>query len=361
MAASCLEPYTLPPTVDKRLLVVDGFINSLSGLAKVKLSRSQPLDAIFPYPAERFASVFVESENNQRFQLPETQSGIYETVRSDLQVGLSYRLHITTAAGDQFVSDLVELKQAPVLKDVFWVRDGDGITIRVDAEDETGATRYYQWVYTETWEYDSDSNANFILKGGGVVVMTPAERINICYSTDASSKVLISTTSDQTHDVVNDFALVHIPRGSRKLSRTYSILVEQRALDDQAYNYWLQLQRSTENLGGLFDPPPTEVTGNVRPTKSGGPVALGYFNGGGVEQKRIYIRFNELPQEFQYVKRLPCMVDTVSVLGYPQGSPFMSAMPPTRAFVQEPNHPRDICMDCRLHGGTTKKPDFWAF
>jgi hypothetical protein len=174
--------------------------------------------------------------------------------------------------------------------------------------------------------------------------------------------VLISTTSDQSQDVINDFPLTYIPAGSRKLSRIYSILVQQRALDEQSYQYWSQLQRTNENLGGLFDPLPSQVTGNIHSASPGGPVALGYFSGGGVQEKRIYIRFRDLHNELQYVKRRPCMTDTLSsIIGFPDGTPLTNNMPLTMAFQPDGNLPWTICMDCRLDGGTTKRPSFWPF
>ena len=362
VALACLDPYSPPTMRDLRLLVVDGFLNSQTGLARVKLARSQPLESELPYPIEYNAAVFVEGEAGLRFLLPHAGQGIYQAFRSDLQVGSRYRLLITTQEGQSYESDFVELRQSPSLGDVFWTMDGEGITIRVDAQDPSGNTRYYQWIYEETWQYDADRPGFWIIKGGRPQYRTAEERVDICYSTKASSKVLISTSSDQSSDVINDFPLTYIPAGSRKLSRTYSILVQQRALDAQSYQYWSQLQRTTENLGGLFDPLPSQVNGNLHSTIAGGPVVLGYFSGGGVQEKRIYINFRDLPEELQFVKRRPCMTDTLSsIAGFPEGSPLTNNMPLTMAFTSDPTLPWAICMDCRYDGGTTKRPSFWPF
>src|SRR3954471_22974151 len=91
---ACLEPYSPPSTKDLQLLVVDGFLNSGSGLARVKLSRSLPLDATTSYPAERSASVVIESESGTQFFLPPTAPGNYEAHRNDLHVGEAYKLLI---------------------------------------------------------------------------------------------------------------------------------------------------------------------------------------------------------------------------------------------------------------------------
>lgn len=346
---------------DINLLVVDGFLNSKSGVARVKLSRTLPLDATRDYPAEPGAQVQVENENGIRFTLPENFPGIYQTVRNDLAIGSSYRLLLTTRSGEEYASDFVQMKQSPELEDVFWVAEDGGITIKLDTRDPSGSTKYYQWLYTETWEYDADRASGFYVQGGQAIPRRADERIHICYTTVGSSKVLISTTSDQSGDVINDYPLVHIPRGSKKISRAYSILVQQRALDESSYNYWLQLQRTNENLGGLFDPLPARVTGNIRATNSRSLV-LGYFSGGGVEEKRIYIRHTDLPAELRFVTRRPCPVDSLphsSVQRLANGTalvgPYGSPLPVGYTFAAP------SCLDCRSEGGTLTKPSFWPF
>src|SRR5678815_2443580 len=96
VAASCLEPYPAPPGSENlNLLVVDGFLNSTSGLAQVKLTRSLPLNVEYGYPLEGGASVEVEDENGGTISLPETSPGIYSAISGSLQVGKRYRLKVT--------------------------------------------------------------------------------------------------------------------------------------------------------------------------------------------------------------------------------------------------------------------------
>lgn len=359
----CIDPY--PPPVSKGdvgFLVVDGFLNSGSGLASVKLSRALPLEATTPYPTVEHALVQVERDNGSVFSLVESSPGRYEAVRPDLHIGSAYRLLVRTTDGKDFESDFVVLKQSPQLEDVSWTRDGDGITIHVDSRDPSGSTRYYQWVYTETWEYDADRQSGFYVRNGLAVPRHSSEQIYICYFTVESSKVLISTTSDQSVDFINDYPLVHIPIGSKKLSRHYRIQVQQRALDESSYNYWLQLQRTTESLGGLFDPLPARVTGNIRAKNDPGQTVLGYFSGGGVQEKQLYIDHYDLPLELRTINRKFCGVDSILLAGLrnyldgdaligPYGSPLVIGYTVTTP----------TCMDCRSEGGVLTKPANWPF
>jgi len=360
----CIDPY--PPPLSKgevNFLVVDGFLNSGNGVARVKLSRALPLESSARYPTEQKAVVQVEGDNGVIFSLPEVSAGTYQAVRSDLTIGSRYRLLIRTADLKTFESDFVTLKQSPELGDVTWVVEGDGITILVDARDASGSTRYYQWLYTETWEYDADKYSGYYIRNGSAIQRQPHEQIYVCYSSGESSKVLISTTRDQSGDVINDFPLVHIPVGSKKISRNYSINVQQRALDESSYSYWLQLQQTTEELGGLFDPLPGRVTGNIRATNGSKEVVLGYFNGGGVQEKRIYINHYALPRELRVVRRKFCPVDSIP-------NAQLRTLANGTAVIEPYGPPPGIegytitgatCLDCRSEGGTVTKPSFWPF
>src|SRR6185503_592525 len=74
-ALGCLDPYTPPGVRDVNLLVVDGFLNSSTGLARVKLTRSLTHDSQLSYPIEQGAEVIVESDEGVSFAIPEVVPG----------------------------------------------------------------------------------------------------------------------------------------------------------------------------------------------------------------------------------------------------------------------------------------------
>ena len=43
----------------------------------------------------------------------------------------------------------------------------------------------------------------------------------------------------------------------------FSTLVRQYPLDQEAYNYWLTVQKNSQSLGGLFDLQPSQIRGNI--------------------------------------------------------------------------------------------------
>lgn len=142
----------------------------------------------------------------------------------------------------------------------------------------------------------------------------------------------------------------------------YSILVKQRALTKEAYTYYDKLKKTTENLGGLFDPQPGQVTGNIKNLSNPGEVVLGYFSGGSEVSERIFIKVNELPLNIRhYQQEGNCYQDTVLVeqlVGLSGGYNLINGVYEQITLVGY-TFSSQGCTDCRKMGGTLTKPDFW--
>jgi Domain of unknown function (DUF4249) len=363
LAISCLDPYEIPDTYSgKAYLVVDGFINAGNKTAEVKLSKSVPLNEPTNGTPMIFCDVSVEGANGKMFQLNESTPGVYSAANLDISNGEVYKLRIRTGEGE-YLSDDVELKKAPLLDSITWKGTLDGVTIYINAHDVSGSTDFYLWTFKEVWEHNTElfSAYSFDSKSATVTQRRPGSYVNLCYNSAISTRVLINSTTANSLDVVSEFPLTFIKRGSRKVSRLYSITVQQRALDEQAYNYWRNLQRSTENLGGLFDPLPSEVTGNVHSVNNATERVLGYFSGGEIQEERLFINFDDLPPVLQYVERMSCPLDTIRnqnlalYKNYPLYLVDSYGTPTTLGYTSSAG----ICLDCRLSGGVLEKPAFW--
>lgn len=355
----CIDPYDVPTGNEEiDILVVDGFLNSTEKSASVKLTKALALAKSTEYTNEHDALVTIEDTNGNTFYLDEKQVGRYEACALNISASTKYQLHIKTASGKEYRSELIELKQSPPIDSITWKPSPDGITIYVNAHDPTNRTRYYQWKYTETWEYNADYYSVYKIESGAVVPREANEIFYTCWNTAPSTRIMINSTLRLSSDIVHEFPLVFIERGSKKISRTYSMLLQQRALTDEAYNYWLQLQKTTESLGGLFDPLPYRLLSNVHNVADDADPVLGYFNGGSVTEKRVFIRFSDLPDYLLYIPA-KCMQDTLKDLTkYNSSTYIIDAIghPPTGYLVAPTS-----CADCRATGGTLTKPDFWPW
>ncbi|MEO5600285.1 MAG: DUF4249 domain-containing protein [Cyclobacteriaceae bacterium] len=366
ITGACVEPYD-PPVNDEdvRFLVVDGFINASNGVASVTLTRTQPVASDQPPPAESGAKLSIEDKNGLKYQLSESGNGMYSGIVPNVNFETQYRLLITTNNDRQYTSVFISLQQTPAIDSISYRNTKDGLELSVSAHDITGQSKYYRWKYIETYEYNSDFNSEFMFTSAGVVdYRPPSQFIYTCWKTTRSTNILVGSTERLKESVVSRFPLTVIPDGAKQLSRKYSILIRQQTLSLEGYNYWLNLQKSTERLGGLFDPLPSEVSGNLQSVTNPEQTVIGFFGGGTVDEKRIFITPADLPDEMgPYNYRNPfCVVDTILVadLGnYTSSTYLVGAIYPIRGPVIGYTTSAKPCVDCRDWGGVTVKPDFW--
>jgi hypothetical protein len=357
---SCVEPYD-PPAIKELvdLLVVDGFINASDSTANVRLSKATALAENSAGAPEANASVVIEDDLGNLVQLQENVFGNYSLSRTSFPFSRKYRLIIQTQNKKQYYSDFINLTRTPAIDSINWKPSIQqrGINVYVNTHDDENQTLYYQWTFEETWEYNSNYPSVFRLQGG--VVLEVKEIPYRCWMSEPSTEILVGSSSQLSADVIKEFRLLSLPIPSLKISNRYSILVKQMALTKDAYDFYLQLKKSTESLGGLFDPMPSQVLGNLHSSNPDEPV-LGYFSGGEVSEKRTFIRFSELPPDLTEQPKFNCPIDTVTLaeLGMTPDMLLINSYgsPAILGYLTSPNR---NCMDCRDEGGTLVRPDFW--
>ncbi|WP_276346304.1 DUF4249 domain-containing protein [Daejeonella sp. JGW-45] len=365
----CRKPFN-PETIKgfSSALIVEGVINP-SGVTNIYLSRTLDLDDKVAVKAELKASVQVLAENNAAFTLTEKGNGLYSIPQLSLNSAQKYRLKIKTAAGAEYMSDPMGVKNTPLIDNLAWVREPGGVGIYVDAHDSQNNTRYYQWDYEEDWELRSLDES--LYKGmplsngkGSVVSRDPKETplMLTCYKSGRSTNIDIFSTAPLTSDVVSKHRVVFIPDNSEKLAVRYSVLVRQYALPFEAFEYLSMMKRNSEQLGSFFDAQPSELIGNIRNINDPKDIAIGFIGIASVQEKRIFIERNEL-QSWGF--RLSCVNPIVknnadSLVAFNSGqliprTPIISAGGGIEAWEGLSIN----CMDCRSRGGNNNKPAFW--
>jgi hypothetical protein len=362
---SCIKPYT--PNVHSPAtgyLVVEGNLNTAPAITTITLSRTVPLSDAASQVFENGAAVSVEGSGGSAYTGTPSGNGTYTFGSLPLDSNDTYRLNIKTSDGTQFLSEYVHVIPNPPIDSANATFDGSGAYLLVNAHNPAGNTRYYMWNYTETWEYHSAEESSEIYDpvAGQVVPRTGAQDIYTCWRTQSSTTLLIYSTAKLTQDVVSRFQLLAIPRGDQRLSVEYSLLVNQYALSDSAFDYLQLMQTNTENLGSIFDPLPSSLKGNIYCVTDPSQPVVGFVNASAVQSKRIFVQrpdnwnyFSECPQPDT---TLPASSDLKKNFGGGASStytPLGGATPPGSGWVSN----YTTCVDCTLMGGTTIQPSFW--
>jgi hypothetical protein len=361
---SCREAY-VPPVVSTKtsFLVVEGFINNGSDSTLINLTRSFSLADSSSLQPELHAQLDVEGKDNSSYPLVEIGNGQYGVASLTLTNGVQYRLHIRTGAGKDYLSDFSDLKVSPPIDSINWKRTDSGLQIYANTHDPQAASRYYRWEYQQTWQFNSIyySSAKYI---GDTVIVQGSTDDYTCWKNANSQNILLASTAKLSQDVIAGYPLVLIPPDSWLISQEYSILVKQYTLTPEAYQFWSDLQKNSEQLGSIFSPEPFQTKGNIHAVGDTSELVIGYISAGTSRQQRIFILPVDIPNWGFGAYQPGCV--TISIPNNPDSlrqwlSSFgflpigPSPGPNIRARV---DISYSSCIDCRLTG-TNIKPSFW--
>jgi hypothetical protein len=362
--AACRQSYN-PPAIQapNSYLVVDGFINTGRFTATTfNLNRTHNLnDSTTIGIPELRARFSIVGNHGDRYPLTDTaNTGVYTSAPLNLDTTQQYSIAITTGDGRNYTSDAVPCKQSPPIDSLFWSQPGD-LTIYTATHDPAGNSRYYRYDFTETWQHNAELIAFWTLVNNQVAPTDSTNENWYCWSSAQSTRVLITTSVALGQDLISAFPVITIPLGDPRVAVEYSILVRQYVLTEDAYNYWQLIEKTSQNVGTLFDLQPTQLIGNIHCITNPSEPVIGYLSASSVAQQRLFIADSVLtgwvnpisppechlgaaPYSFTIYPAYP-VTDTSVGPYYFSGSNMITA-------------PRS-CLDCRYQGGTRIKPSFW--
>jgi len=399
---SCKKPYNPPNlTGPTGYLVVEGILNGGGDSAVIKLSRTVSINKKTTIAPELNAIVSVQSDQGASYPFTATGNGNYAFVGFNPDVNQKYRISIKTVKNEQILSDYTVVMNSPPLDSLYYDRKGSvfgpGININVNTHDPTGKARYFRWDYQETWEIHSYYYSRYKSNGDTVLTRdTINDNIFRCWKGDTSSSIVLGTSALLSQPVISNATIISVDSHDEKLGVEYSILVKQYALTADAYKFYENLKANTQDLGSLFAPEPTQITGNIHSLTNPAEPVVGYFCVGSASSRRIFIRKGELPMSWvSYLYYHDCMFFVDSKNNTPRccyysyylgGNDFINQV---NEFINynKPNYdpyagtldllPVDTirsnpqstiilgytaavheCVDCTLRG-SNKMPDFW--
>lgn len=350
--SGCIDPFN-PPEInsERQYLVFDGFVHTNNqDTSWIKLSGTQNIHDTSPITYESGATITVEGDKGASylFNPGPAQPGTYYLPPTYFDQTQNYR--VTIRLRDRsYQSEWQPFQATPKIDSITYeVKGTDGVQVYVHTHDPDDKTRFYKWTFDETWEYFTPLYSAYEVVEGKI-----EERINPinrCWSSQVSPHINLFTTAALSKDIVKYHPVQYIPASSNKLIWGYSIIVHQQALSREGYDYWSELAQNTETNGSIFDPFPSQLTGNIHSLDDPDDKVFGFFSGGLIQSERIFIR--EALGRFT-----PCSkIDTLSAAEALE-SPNLIAYeldPPGSFITASPD-----CLDCRQMGGTLQMPWFW--
>jgi len=397
--AGCRKPYTPPAiTAHASYLVVEGLINSGTDSTIIKLSKTVNLSNKTTINPVLNAILTVESDKGGSFVLTTISPGMYGSAGLNLDGTLKYRLRIKTADNNEYLSDFVPVLISPPIDTVSYdVRD-NGIQISTSTHDPQNSTHYYRWEYQETWVIHSKYYSFYKSNGDTVIERDLVnDQVYQCWQSDTSNVIVLGSSANLTKDIISNLPVTFIESTSPKLdgalsivisqfapsTSAYSILVKQYALTGDAYTFYLNLKKNTEQLGSIFDAEPSQVPGNIHSVTNPSEPVIGYVSAGATTTKRIFITNQQIPAAWLPVNaNADCKLDSLYLYTFPptsavpinqeneyfnynKGAKYFTVLIPiallvntmTGVVIGHTGSSRE-CVDCTIKG-TNKQPAFW--
>ena len=367
--AGCIEPFT--PNIDEseESLVIEGQITDQEGYHYIHISRTAPYYDPHKIP-EPDCQVEVVDNYGNIFEFYESDSGLYmQWIPKDfLNIGTQYKVKVITTDGNIYESDFNELlSPSPPIDNIYYeievreTNDPDkplnGIQFYLDLNVPGDFARNYRWELEETWEYEAAYRIQYYYDGIIHEIDDPFFLFR-CWRTEPIHKIYTFTTRYSTSNTINKFPLNYVSNQSNRLKIKYSLLVKQYSLSNTAYDYWFQVQKQSQERGGLYETQPVQIQGNISNINDPEEVVLGFFDVSSVPEKRIfvsesfnfrihdakcYLRVIDYDRQLRMYTIFPVYMISLSEMGV--GPPYGVGY--------------GTCFDCTKGGGKTEKPDFW--
>lgn len=367
--AACTYPFDASANFKDKIVVMQGdiLIGSYTYVNlgyMVGLNASEAEISITPK-----GHAWIEDENGGKYQALEDGSAssfCIDTRYADPSQKYRLRAEIDSKS---YSSQWVEPSPAPILDSISYVHNDEDVIVRISLHAEDGS-QYFRWSYREDWKYHADYIPQYYYKISSDEVIPQADHsMYWCWNTSESSEVDLCATTDLSEDRIIDKKFLVIPRTSRKLSERYTIEVTARTLDQEAYKYLENLKMTSNYTGSLFSPNPSDIRGNIYCDDNPDEYVLGHICAGIVKTSRIYIDKNEglyknahTPEELFYPV-------TGEEPGVEDGQPlwwfYKQGYVPVKFGMDTVNGFSGVlwgskrCIDCRLEGGKTTKPEWW--
>jgi hypothetical protein len=309
---SCTESYEIETVDYESVLVVESTITNELKPQLVKLSRTSTLEN----PGillENNATVTVSDSNGEIYNFSQNnETGFYNSNQPfSAQPNVSYTLNIETQDGKSYSSAAVTLPPTVEMDEVYAERindlsaNKDGVQVLVNTEDPTGNAKYFRYEYEETYKVVAPFPSPFIAEIINFnpdnytydVILTPREPEEICYSTENSTGINQTSTTEFNENRVFRFPVKYLSKNDAKMQTRYSILVKQYVQSIEAYTFYKIVKElgSVESL--LSQGQPGYVAGNMVSVANPDEKVLGFFEASSMTSKRIYFNYEDFGLE----------------------------------------------------------------
>ena len=296
----CVEQIDLPGTSlgGPKIVVQGKLVTGDTVYVQVRVDRAADF-AIRSLPEPiTGAQVVISSGDSQQLELFESKPGHYglgsDQLTLPLNYGAQYRISVDLMDGTHYQSNWETLLPAPqpdsvsieIINREFLNRDNqressDFVRFSVHTSLELGAIEksFLKWNLKSIYRLDETAPVGSI----------PGPGPSTCFITRGISldEVLVFNGNESNDDRLSGFFIAEEEVDSR-FSLGFLLIVTQESLNEGAFNYWDQVSNTVGLSGGLFEPSPGKIRGNIINLDDPQEDVFGYFY---VTEQKMVRRF----------------------------------------------------------------------
>ncbi len=303
--SSCIDPVEFTFEDFESALVIEATITNEMVQQEINLTRTFEFEEDGPLP-ESNATVTVSDDVGNVFTFLDSGEGVYISSEAFAAItGRTYQLSVTTQDGRNYGSDDVTVSTATNIEEIRAERitndlGQDGMAIFVDSFDPSGNSRNYRYEYEETFMIIAPAfNPSSLIRDPAignqcnVIITENTTGEEVCYGTDESNTIIITSTEGLEEDRVDNFMVRFINSDNFIISHRYSILVKQFVQSNEAFTFFETLDELSSS-GSLFsETQPGFLQGNVFSTDSDDERVLGFFDVSTMSSQRLFFNYED--------------------------------------------------------------------
>ena len=379
--AGCIEEYEIPESevASRNELYARGEIK-LGAASYLSLQRTMP----FSQTGEEFvrnARVRVVGDNGFKSNpaIYYTDLDLYIIDTYDAKPNGKYRMEITLD-GEDYASNYMEMLETPEISRLYYEVNKNKGVVEIYADvDQLNDNMKYMWTYEEDFEVKAPLKIYNKVFDGGYIRRYDSRlykfdtdnsyHIN-CWANQRSTTINLYSASRNEEPIIKRHKVAEVRGDGIKFDGLYCITVYLNAISSEAFAFYTELHRLTEQDVSLYPPMPTDLRGNMECLTSSKMKMRGMVSSSVPTTKRLFIdreevediitenygqAFVEATPNNDYMAFLNEVVDRITH-GYLvwSSSPEPIDIKPTDTRYYYPW----LC-NCEKRGGTHDKPLWW--
>ena len=302
---SCIDPLDVNIDKEVKVLIVEGAITTKPGPYYIKLTKSAKYGSIFDGYIQPVsgANVTIRDSNGTVVKLIEDKvnraPGIYATPPSfRAEVGLSYTLLITTNNGIEYTSLPEKIRKAPgIIKltpefkksAVGGNQFETGLVVNAEFQDNPEERDYYMWKNNGTYKIITHPENFILISPPAPPTPAPKDCCEQCWVNEVTDHTIRLLADNNVNGNLITDAAAFIEDDGVRYTEKYLIRIEQHSLSREAFTFFQLLKEQLSINGGIFDPPPATIRGNMINLSNPDENVIGYFRASDVAIDSIFL------------------------------------------------------------------------